>query len=78
MIKTKDYDIMIDCGEGSYLRLQKAGYQWNNLKYILITHMHPDHVGGLLPFLFYIWMSQENPNHYLSYIYHMRLHQIQI
>jgi len=53
MIKTKDYDMMIDCGEGSYLLWKKAGYHWKNLEYILITHMHPDHVGGLLPFLFY-------------------------
>jgi len=53
MITTSHYDMMIDCGEGSYLRWQKAGYHWNNLEYILITHMHPDHTGGLLPFLFY-------------------------
>ena len=53
MITTKDYDRMIDCGEVSYLRWQKAGYHWKNLEYILITHMHPDHTGGLLPFLFY-------------------------
>ena len=53
MITTKDYDIMIDCGDGSYLRWQKSGYHWKNLEYIFITHMHPDHTGGLLPFLFY-------------------------
>ena len=53
MITTSHYDVMIDCGEGSYLRWQKAGYHWKNLKYILITHMHPDHTGGLIPFLFY-------------------------
>ena len=53
MISTTQFDIMIDCGEGSYLRWQKAGYKWKNLNYIFITHMHPDHVGGLIPLLFY-------------------------
>ena len=53
MISTSNFDMMIDCGEGSYLRWQKAGYNWKSLKYILITHMHPDHAGGLVPFLFY-------------------------
>ena len=53
LVSTTNYDMMIDCGEGTYLRWQKAGYKWKNLRYILITHMHPDHTGGLIPFLFY-------------------------
>ena len=61
MISTSNYDIMIDCGEGSYLRWQKAGYKWKNLKYILITHMHPDHTGGLIPLLFYRKLFEIEP-----------------
>ena len=60
MISADNYDIMIDCGEGSYLRWQNASYQWNRLKYILVTHMHPDHIGGLFPFLFYRKLSNIN------------------
>ena len=44
---------MIDCGEGSYLRWHNAKYKWENLKYIIITHLHPDHIGGLISLLFY-------------------------
>ena len=36
MISTSNYDMMIDCGEGSYLRWQDAGYKWKRLKYIFI------------------------------------------
>ena len=39
MISTPNYDMMIDCGEGSYLRWQSAGYKWKNLKYIFTTHI---------------------------------------
>jgi len=53
MVSTSNFDIMIDCGEGSYLLWKKAGYKWKNLKYIFITHMHPDHTAGLVPMLFY-------------------------
>jgi len=53
IVSTEMQDIMIDCGEGTYLKCQKAGYLWKRLSHILITHMHPDHTGGLVNFLFY-------------------------
>ena len=53
MVSMNNFDLMMDCGEGSYLLWKKSEYRWNRLKYILITHMHPDHTGGLIPFLFY-------------------------
>ena len=53
IISTIKYDIMIDCGEGSYLRWHNAKYKWENLKYIIITHLHSDHIGGLISLLFY-------------------------
>ena len=53
IVSTYRYDIMIDCGEGTYLKWLKAGYKWHRLKYILVTHMHPDHTAGLIPLIFY-------------------------
>ena len=53
MVRTDRYDIMVDCGEGTYLKWIEEGYKWRRLKYILITHMHPDHTAGLIPLIFY-------------------------
>ena len=53
MVSTRKYDIMIDCGEGTYIKWINEGYKWKRLKYILITHMHPDHTAGLIPLIFY-------------------------
>jgi ribonuclease Z len=53
IISTHQSDFMIDCGEGSYLQWKKHGYSWKRLKSIFITHLHPDHSGGLVNLLFY-------------------------
>ena len=53
VISSSKFDIMIDCGEGTYIEWKKAGYKWKTLRYILITHMHPDHTAGIIPLLFY-------------------------
>lgn len=45
--------ILLDAGLGAPFsqlipRLEEEGVQPDSLKYIYITHMHPDHIGGLL------------------------------
>lgn len=40
--------IMIDCGEGTQVQLKKAKIKFNDIKQIFISHLHGDHILGLL------------------------------
>src|SRR4051794_8537148 len=39
--------VLLDCGEGTQVALRERGWGLRNLKAILITHVHADHVLGL-------------------------------
>lgn len=39
--------ILIDCGEGTQLKLRQAKIKFQNLQLVLISHLHGDHVLGL-------------------------------
>jgi len=39
--------ILIDCGEGTQITLQKLGWGFKNIDTIAITHFHADHISGL-------------------------------
>lgn len=39
--------LLIDCGEGTQVTMRELGWGFNNLDYILLTHLHADHVSGL-------------------------------
>ena len=58
VLSSESIDILLDCGEGTYLLWKRAGYHWRRLKVIFISHLHPDHVCGLIPLLFYADMAQ--------------------
>lgn len=42
---------MIDCGEGTQIRLNQARIRHTNLHNIFISHLHGDHIFGLIPLL---------------------------
>ena len=44
--------LLVDAGAGTLRQLAKAGYSYEQLDGMLLTHFHPDHVGELVPYLF--------------------------
>ncbi|PCJ81392.1 MAG: ribonuclease [Bacteroidetes bacterium] len=47
LVNIHDHLILIDCGEGCQLTLRKKRLKFQRIKYVLISHMHADHVLGL-------------------------------
>ncbi len=43
--------VLLDAGEGVQRRLAECGYSVTKVRYVLITHLHGDHVFGLLPLI---------------------------
>lgn len=43
--------LLLDAGEGTQHRVHEAGFSVASIRYILITHMHGDHILGLIPLL---------------------------
>lgn len=39
--------LLLDCGEGTQVQMQKFGMKWRKLNHIFISHMHGDHYYGL-------------------------------
>lgn len=44
--------VLVDGGTGTMRRLLEAGYHYRDVDYLFYTHVHPDHVVDLVPFLF--------------------------
>jgi glyoxylase-like metal-dependent hydrolase (beta-lactamase superfamily II) len=50
LVRTPDKNILIDAGYGTnlYKNLQSIGVAENRIDVVLLTHLHGDHIGGLL------------------------------
>ncbi len=48
LLEIRDKQFLIDCGEGTQIRMRQMGVKTNRLGHIFISHLHGDHVFGLI------------------------------
>ncbi len=51
-VKTASRLLVLDLGSGSLRALLGRGFDFSAIDILALTHLHPDHVGDLIPFLF--------------------------
>ncbi|MEX1000066.1 MAG: ribonuclease Z [Thermodesulfobacteriota bacterium] len=52
LLETSDSKILLDCGSGTTWKLEQIGISYLEIDHIFFSHIHPDHTGDLVPFLF--------------------------
>ncbi len=52
VLETPSSKILLDCGSGTTWKLEKMGINYLEIDHIFFSHLHPDHTGDLVPFLF--------------------------
>lgn len=48
LVKLNETHFLVDCGEGTQVQLRKAKAKFSKIRTILISHLHGDHVFGLV------------------------------
>jgi len=43
--------VLVDCGSGTLLQLERAGKSYKDIDAVFITHRHPDHFADLMPLI---------------------------
>lgn len=56
VLKGESGSVLVDCLGSDTLRLDRAGVPLANLKDIILTHCHPDHISGVPPLLMNLWL----------------------
>lgn len=60
LLNYKGTKILIDCGEGTQISMKNLGCGFKSIDLILITHLHGDHINGLLGLLSTMGNSEKN------------------
>ncbi|MDO8283054.1 MAG: MBL fold metallo-hydrolase [Thermodesulfovibrionia bacterium] len=50
-LEAEGRQILIDCGSGTLLQLERAGKSYKDIDAVFITHLHPDHFSDLMPLI---------------------------
>lgn len=50
-LEADNKQILIDCGSGALLQLEKLGKSYRDIDAVFITHLHPDHIAGIMPLI---------------------------
>ena len=53
-----DRDVLLDCGEGTTQSLLRKLGSLESLKLVFLTHLHCDHVSGLLGLIWAMWLRE--------------------
>lgn len=51
LVEVEDLKILVDCGSGTLLQVQKAERSYKDIELVFITHCHPDHMADLMPLI---------------------------
>ncbi|AZQ44562.1 ribonuclease Z [Nonlabens ponticola] len=64
VLETGGHLFLIDCGEGTQMALRKHGVKFSRIKHIFISHLHGDHVYGLVGLIStFCLLGRETPLH---------------
>jgi ribonuclease Z len=77
LVQAGKTNILVDCSSSPVQRLQKVGVALNDIRDIIFTHFHPDHVSGAPLFFMVMWLQgRQKPLHvYGLHITLTKIHQ---
>jgi len=51
LLEAEGMEVLVDCGSGILLQLERAGRSYKDIDALFITHGHPDHFADLMPLI---------------------------